>query len=120
MLLYGNETWCLTPALHARLDGFHIRAAYRMAKVHWPKRHPDGSWTYPASEDVLKECGLQPMAEYVPKRRNSIAEYVATQPLLQTCGEREPLQGTPHRLWWWEQEFSLDEVVPISAPASDG
>jgi hypothetical protein len=120
VLLFGSETWCLTPALQARLDGFHIRAAYRMAKVHRPKRHPDGSWTYPASEDVLKECGLQTMSEYVRRRRNSIAEYVATRPLLQTCKDGEPRRGTPHRLWWWEQEFSLDEVVPLSAPASDG
>jgi hypothetical protein len=32
VLLYGSETWVLSPAVMARLKGFHIRRAYRMAK----------------------------------------------------------------------------------------
>jgi hypothetical protein len=32
VLLYGSETWNLTKTALARLKGFHIRAAYRMAK----------------------------------------------------------------------------------------
>jgi hypothetical protein len=38
VLLYGSETWVLSPAVMARLEGFHIRAAYRMAKRHVPRR----------------------------------------------------------------------------------
>ncbi len=74
VLLYGSKTWCLTPALLARLDGFHICAAYRMAQEHRLKRNLDGSWTYPASSDVLEECGLCPMEEYVLQRRIWIME----------------------------------------------
>ena len=36
VLLYGSETWVLSPTALARLEGFHIRAAYRMAKRNRP------------------------------------------------------------------------------------
>jgi len=38
VLLYGSETWVLSSAVLARLEGFHLRAAYRMAKKHVPRR----------------------------------------------------------------------------------
>jgi hypothetical protein len=40
ILLYGSETWVLSPATLTRLEGFHIRAAYKMAKEHVPRRGP--------------------------------------------------------------------------------
>ena len=36
VLLYGSETWVLSTAALARLEGFHLCAAYRMAKKHVP------------------------------------------------------------------------------------
>ncbi len=36
VLLYGCETWVLSKAVIARLEGFHNHAAYRMAKEHVP------------------------------------------------------------------------------------
>ena len=109
----------LSPALLARLEGLHTKPAYQMAPKNRPKKDEHGAWIYPASKDVLQECGLFQMEEYIVRRRNWIAEYVATRPLLSTCREEELLCGTPQRLWWWEQESSLDEVVPPSAPSSD-
>ncbi len=64
---------------------------------------------YPRLEDLLDECGLLKMETYILRRRNSIAEYVATRPLYHTCREGEPLCGSPQRLWSWEKEFSLDK-----------
>ena len=58
VLLYGSETWTVSPALLARLEGFHIRSCYRMASEHRPQKEPGGRWVYPASEDVVKACGL--------------------------------------------------------------
>jgi hypothetical protein len=34
VLLYGSETWNLTSSALARLEGFHVRAAYRMTRKH--------------------------------------------------------------------------------------
>ena len=57
VLLFGSETWNLAPSSLKRLEGFHHRAAWRMAgKV--PRLNTDGSWTYPDTEAVMKEVGL--------------------------------------------------------------
>ena len=44
VLLYGSETWVLSTAALAGLEGFHIRAAYRMAVKHKPRRGPGHGW----------------------------------------------------------------------------
>ena len=38
VLLFGSETWNLTPTAMKQLEGFHVRAAWRMAKVNVPVR----------------------------------------------------------------------------------
>jgi hypothetical protein len=65
-----------------RLEGFNIRAAYKMAKRNWPRLSANEAWEYPSSKDVLKECGLCTIEEYIWKRLDTIAVYVATRPFL--------------------------------------
>jgi hypothetical protein len=113
ILLYGSETWVLTRTALARLEGFHIRAAYRMAKEHKPKRGPGNVWIYPKSEDVLRECGLKTMEEYVQIRRQTIAVYVATRPILAECRQGERKRGAVPHQWWWELPMDLDGHVDI-------
>jgi hypothetical protein len=38
--LYESDTWVLSKAIMAILKGFHICAAYWMAKEHVPQREP--------------------------------------------------------------------------------
>jgi hypothetical protein len=108
VLLYGSETWVLSTAALASLEGFHIRAAYRMAVRHKPRRGPGNRWIYPKSKDVLEECGMSTLEEYITVRRQTIAVYVATRPILIECRQGERKRGAvPHR-WWWEQQMDLD------------
>ena len=44
VLLFGSKTWNLTPSAVKRLEGFHMRAAWRMARTNKPRRRPDRSW----------------------------------------------------------------------------
>ena len=54
-------------------------------------------WIYPKSEDVLEECGLRTVAEYIETRRQTIAMYVATRPILDECRQGEWKRGAvPH------------------------
>ena len=108
VLLYGSETWVLSPTALARLEGFHIRAAYRMAKRNRPRRGPGNQWVYPKSEDVLEECGMHTIGEYIDVRRQTIAMYVATRPILNECMQGERKRGAIPRRWWWEQKMDLD------------
>jgi hypothetical protein len=62
----------------------------------------------PKSEDVLEECGLRTIGEYIDICRQTIAVYVATRPILGKCEQGVRKRGAiPHR-WWWEQKMSLD------------
>ena len=65
MLLYGSEMWVLSSTALARLEGFHISAAYRMAKKNKPRKGLGHWWVYPKLADVLEECGLKTIAEYI-------------------------------------------------------
>ena len=85
VLLYGSETWNLTKAALAWLEGFHIRAAYRMAVTHKPRRGPGQVWIYPRSKDVLNECGMGTIAHYIGVRQNTILEYVVNRPIYKAC-----------------------------------
>ena len=60
------------------------------------------------------------MDEYIRRRRNTVAEFVATRPLFRTCWEGKRLRGAPHHIFWWEQEFDLDLQEAMSPPGSDG
>ena len=100
VLLYGSKTWVLS--------WFHICAAYRMAKENKPRRRPGHWWVYPKSADVLEECGLKTIAEYINVRRQTIAEYVATRPILDKCVQGEQKRGAILCCWWWEQKMDLD------------
>jgi hypothetical protein len=82
ILLYGSKNWVLSRAALVHLEGFHIHAAYRMAKMHKPKRGPGRTWIYPESVDVLQECSLKTMKEYIYITWQTIAVYVATRLIL--------------------------------------
>jgi hypothetical protein len=107
-LLYGSETWVISPHAMARLEGFHIRAPWRMAKMHKLRRGSRNEWTYPRLEDVLQECGMKTIAKYVQIRRQTIAVYIATRPILQECRQGEQQRGAVPHWWWWEQPMDLD------------
>jgi hypothetical protein len=110
ILLYGSKTWVLSRTALVRLEGFHIRAAYRMAKMHKPKRGSGRTWIYPWSVDVLQECGLKTMEEYITIIWQTIAVYVVTHSTLNKCRKGQQKRGAVSCLWWWEQPMDLDVV----------
>ena len=105
VLLYGSETWNLTQTMLAWLEGFHICVAYRMARKHKPCKGLFGNWIYPSTKDVLEECGLHPVKDYIDTHRSTITMYVVNRPILQECQEGERARGSMLRQWWWELEL---------------
>ena len=77
--------WNLTKTALAWLEGFHIRAAYRMAKKHKPQRGPNQVWVYPATSNVLKECVMKTIAHYIGVRWETIFQYVVDRPIRTLC-----------------------------------
>jgi len=99
VLLYGSETWVLSTTALASLEGFHIRAAYRMAVKHKPRRGPGHGWIYPKSKDVLEECGMSTLVEYITVCRQTIPVYMANRPVLIECRRGKRKRGAVLHRW---------------------
>jgi hypothetical protein len=84
ILLFGNETWNLSPVSLKSLEGFHIQAAWRMAGKR-PLKLPDSTWTYPNSAAVLDKVGLKSIAHYIGMQGQHIASYIDDKPIFQSC-----------------------------------
>mgnify|MGYP000855157357 CR=1 FL=1 len=79
-----------------------------MAVRHKTRRGPGHSWIYPESKDVLEECGMSTLMEYIKVPRQTIVVYVVTRPVLIECRQGRQEKGTVPHCWWWEQQMELD------------
>ena len=59
VLLYGSESWVVSPSTLRELEGFHVEAARRLTGMR--SRKVKGEWVYPHSADVLATAHLQPI-----------------------------------------------------------
>ena len=107
ILLFGSETWNLSPSAMKCLEGFHVRAARRMTGLQ-PRREPDGTWTYQSSEKVLEAAGLHTIQHYVEVRRNTVLKFIIDRPIFEFCREASRQRGTSNRQYWWEQSLDLE------------
>ena len=64
VLLFGSETWVLTPQLEKPLEGFHHRVVRRMVCM-GPKHQRDGTWVYTTIEEALEMVGMEDIGEYI-------------------------------------------------------
>jgi hypothetical protein len=121
ILLFGSETWNLSPVGLKSLEGFHVRAAWRMAGKR-PQKLLDGTWAYPNSAAVLDKVGLKPIAHYIGVQRQHIANYIVNKPIFQSCVEGVRRRGSSVRKLWWAQPMDLEEaqgacfVGPVATP----
>jgi hypothetical protein len=120
VLLYRSETWNLTNSALTRLEGFHVRVAYKMARKDQPNRGANGVWVYPKMADVLEEYGMATIAMYIQSHHPTIAMYVATRPIFMACMEGKSWQGSMPRQRWWEQPMCLDAIDETGFNANDG
>ena len=57
VLMFGAETWVVTPKMERALSGFLQRAARRLTERQ-ARREKDGDWHYPSLEGAMQElCG---------------------------------------------------------------
>jgi hypothetical protein len=118
VLLFGSETWKLSPLSLKSLEGFHIRAARSMVGK-MPTRNPDGTWTYPSSKDVLKEVGLRMINHYIGVRQETIAPFIVDRPLFALCREGERKRGLVRCTFGWEQPLSIDDTESLPGDDDD-
>jgi hypothetical protein len=101
VLLYGSETWVLSPKMLSKLEGFHKQIARRLTGLTYVYHRREDECQYLPLGNALKKAGLFPIDDYTTRRRNKIAEFVATRPLYAICRELNSIGlGDNHQFWW--------------------
>ena len=81
VLLFGSETWVLTRKMESSLDAFKGKVAMRLTGRH-PRRQRDGRWFYPSLAGAMKEAGIVQIQTLILRRQNTVAQFIATRPIL--------------------------------------
>ena len=103
VMIYGSESWVLTPHMKRVLGGLFHRVARRLTGRQ-PRRGQEGGWVYPGTEDAMAETGLQEVENYVSCRQNTVTQYIATKPIMDRCLAAKRNPGPRAAKRWWEQE----------------
>ena len=88
-----------------------------MTHMHKPRRYPHQFWSYPGTQDVMKEIGMYLSAHYMEVRRQTIARFIVNRPIFCFCEDSEQRRGTSFHQCWYEQPMDLD-VARTEAQAS--
>jgi hypothetical protein len=123
VLLYGCETWTVTPAMLKVLEGFHHKVARKISGK--MARRTATGWVYPPLFEALEVAGLYPIQEYIRRRQDRLAEYVATRPIYARCQAATQLSGSASRLRYWQQDHqaamtAYNEWLEERAAQEDG
>ena len=102
VLLFRAETWVLTKNMEAALDAFQGRVARRLTG-RMPLRGRDGKWLYLPLTGATKDAGILRARTSVLRRQNTVAQFVATRPILVLCEGTERWGGARVPQRWWEQ-----------------
>ena len=118
--LLGLETWLVTPRMGKSLGGFQYQVA-RLLTGRLPWRTPDGKWIYTSAATTREEAGFLAMEEYIRRRQNTVAQYIATRSLLDLCEGLERAPGARVGMRWWEQAgLDLAGAREAAATATEG
>ena len=72
-----------------------------------PKCKLNGTWVYPPIGVALAMVGLEWIRVYIARHQNTVAQYIATHPIMDLCLEAERRPGIWLLRRWWEHP-SLD------------
>ena len=92
VLLFGAESWVLTGKMEAALDAFQGRVARRLTG-RLPCRGRDGKWKYLLLAGAIKDAGIVRARTSVLRRQNTVAQFVATRPIMDLCEGTEQRGG---------------------------
>ena len=110
VLLFEAETWVITPRMERDLDSFQNKVARQITRRQ-PRRQGDGSWEYLPLEGSMGEVGFEEMRNSVTRRQNNVAQYIATQPILDLCERDTQRPGVRVSWQWWEHAVIDLEVA---------
>ena len=91
VLIFRAETWVVIPRMGNSMGGVQTQVERRLT-VLLLRRTPYGSWRYTSAAAARDEAVFLNMEEYISRRYNTVAQYIATRSLLDLCegSERDP------------------------------
>ena len=122
MLLFGAETWVVTTKMERALSGF-LHGAARRLTGRQERREKDGDWHYPSLEGAMPDAGLTDIRTSILKRQNTVAQYIATRPLLDLCEGARAREGAKVPLRWWDQagiDWETEKAKGVETDRQDG
>ena len=85
VLLFGAETWVVTPRMGKSLGGVQTQVDRRLTG-RLLQRTLDRSWRYTlAAAAAREEAVFLTMEEYIRRQQNRVSQYIATRSLLDQC-----------------------------------
>jgi hypothetical protein len=101
VLLYGSETWATTNAMVKKLENFHRRCARFITGQHIRKL-PDDTWEYPSTEEIFRKTGLEPMTNYIEKRRMNVMTYLNNEnQTMKDLRDSKDIEIVMKEVIWW-------------------
>ena len=77
VLLFGAETWVVTPLMGKDLGGLQTQVEiFLTGRI--LRRTTYGTWRYNSAATAREAAGFLTMEEYVRRRQNKVAQYIAT------------------------------------------
>ena len=76
VLLFGAETWVVTPRMGKSLGAFQTQVA-RQLMGNLPHRTTNGMWGYTSASAARRATGFFTMEEYLRRRQNTVTQYIA-------------------------------------------
>ena len=119
VLLFGTETWVLMRKMDSALYTFQGRVARRLTGRQ-PRRARDGRWFYPALVGAMKEVGVVRIRTLILRKQNTVAQFIATRPIMSLCEVTERRAGTRVPMRWWEYTGIDWKADREKAAAKDG
>ena len=80
-------------ALNSFMHGDAIRITGRQQRRGW-----EGKWFYPSLERAMKEAGFKDIRASINNRQNTVAKYIAMQPLMDLCEGTNQVGGRLKRI----------------------
>ena len=80
-LIFGAETWAMSPKIGKTLGRFHHRMPLQMAGMR-PRRDMMGRWVYPLLDAAMTALCLEEVETYIIRHQNIAAQYIGTHPIL--------------------------------------
>ena len=67
----------------------------------------------------MAEAGLQEVENYVSRRQNTVAKYIATRPIMELCLTAKRRPGSRSAMRWWEQKGMDLEGMRLAAEEAE-